>query len=349
MEKFILPTVIETYVETPARDIEAVLDESGPDYDDFSFERPSAGHQGEVFLVTLSYAGETYEVVIKFQAGDPEFALEPFLHEYVADRTAVPVPRILVFTKNPDLDVDPYFVTERVHGENLVESLGELSDEMFDSVVRHAGSILGDMHAEIGFEGFGNLKLEDDRLVVDNFSWDWQQFFSDMVGEYIDRLEESPFEDLQSTAREHLENNTAVIDTNAVPRLIHDDFRPANVMFDGDESEPISSVLDWQFALAGDPEYHICRTEFLFIDPAFRDADRRAHLRSQLHDGYREHRAFDPDDGYEDRRAVYRFATLLWRMAGFDAAFAEFSDLARARAEARFRQQFDQLVGELPN
>jgi hypothetical protein len=35
-------------------------------------------------------------------------------------------------------------------------------------------------------------------------------------------------------------------------------------------------------------------------------------------------------------------------MASFDAAFADVPELARARAEARFRQQFDRLVRTLP-
>jgi len=35
-------------------------------------------------------------------------------------------------------------------------------------------------------------------------------------------------------------------------------------------------------------------------------------------------------------------------MAGFEAAFADFSELAKGRAEARFRQQFDQLASALP-
>jgi hypothetical protein len=113
-------------VSSPERDIKAVLDESGPDYETFTFERPTAGHQGEVFLVTLRYAGQEYEVVVKFQAGDPGFALEPFLHEYVADRTDIPVPRILVFEEEPELDIDAYFVTERISGDNLAESIGEL-------------------------------------------------------------------------------------------------------------------------------------------------------------------------------------------------------------------------------
>jgi aminoglycoside phosphotransferase (APT) family kinase protein len=299
-------------------------------------------------MVTLQYGGEAYEVVVKFESGDPGFALEPFLHEYVADRTEIPVPRILVFKQEPEFDVEPYFVTERVHGENLVESLGDLPERTFEDVVEHAGSILGDMHAEIGFEGFGTLALDDERLVVEDFSWDWQQFFGDIVSGYIDRLGDTPFDDLQTTARQHIDDNLPVIDSDAVPRLIHDDFRPANVMFDGTGEEPISAVLDWQFALAGDPEYHIARTDFLFVDPAFRDTSTREQLRERLYSGYRTHRSFEPDEGFEQRRTVYHFSTLLWRMAGFNAAFADFSELARGRAEARFRQQFDDLAAQLP-
>ena len=333
----------------PATDIEAVLSESGPDFDEFDYERPTAGHQGEVFLVSLAYAGEEYEVVVKFQpGGDPQFALEPRLHEYVADRTDVPVPRILVFKQEPSLDVAPYFVTERVEGTNLAESLSQLDEDVRERVVRQAGSILGDMHAQIGFEGFGRLALENDRLEVTDFSWDWQQFFRDLVTEYIDRLAGTPFEELQDAARTHIDGAMHVIESNGIPRLVHDDFRPANMLFDPGAEEPITAVLDWQFALAGDPEYHLARTDFLFIDPAFEDARTRERLRDELYAGYREHRDFIPDEGYEKRRAVYHFATLLWRMAGFEAAFADASGLAQARAEARFRQQFEQLAANLP-
>lgn len=336
-------------MSSPARDIEAVLDESGPDYDEFSFERPTAGHQGEVFLVTLGYRGEEYEVVVKFQpSGDEAFALEPKLHEYVADRVDIPVPRILVFQDDPDLDVPPYFVTERVEGDNLAESLAQLDEDLRGRVIEQAGQILGSTHAEIGFEGFGRLGLDDDRLVVEEFSWDWQQFFSDMVDGYIDRLGETPFADLQDTARAYVDDAIGVIENDGVPRLVHDDFRPANMLFDPASEEPITAVLDWQFALAAHPEYHLARTDFLFIDPAFEDAETRERLRDRLYAGYREFREFEPDAGYERRRAVYHFATLLWRMGGFEAAFADFSELAKARAEARFRQQFDQLASVLP-
>ncbi|MXR52640.1 phosphotransferase [Halovenus sp. WSH3] len=337
-------------MSSPERDIEAVLDESGPDYDSFSYERPTAGHQGEVFMVSLKVGGETYEVVVKFQAGDPDFALEPFLHEYVADRTDVPVPRILVFKRDPELDVEPYFVTERIRGENLAASMGELDRPTRERVIAHTGRTLGDMHANIGFEGFGRLALDEDdqRLIVDEFSWDWQAFFTDLVESYIDRLADTPFADLQDQAREYIDSAIDCIESTGPPRLVHDDFRPANLLFDPTETAPITAVLDWQLALAADPEYHIARTEFLFIDPAFQDAAARNRLRKQLYDGYREHLDFDPAKGFEQRRAVYYFATLLWRMLGFEAAFDDARELAQGRAEVRFRQQFDQLATRLP-
>ena len=335
-------------MSTPEQDIEAVLEESGPDFNSFGYERPTAGHQGEVFLVSLSYGGEEYEVVIKFQAGDPNFSLEPFLHDYVADRTDVPVPRILVFQQNPGLDVEPYFVTERVRGDNLAEGMANIGQETLGDVIEHAGDILGDMHAEVGFEGFGRLALEDGRLIVDDFSWDWQQFFHDIVDGYIEDFAETPFDDIQDTAHKHIEDSIDVIESQGVPRLVHDDFRPANLLFDPDENDPITAVLDWQFALAGDPEYHVARTEFLFIDPTYGNAETREQLKQRLYEGYRQHREFDPDSGYEDRRAVYRFATLLWRMSSFNAAFAEYSDLAQTRAEMQFRDQFDALGKKLP-
>lgn len=332
----------------PDTDIEAVLRESGPDYDTFSYERPTAGHQGEVFLVTLVYEGAEYEVVVKFDTGQGGFDIEPFLHEYVADRTAVPVPRILVHREEPDLDVAPYFVTERVSGRNLAESLSDLDHDRRAQVVEQAGRILGDMHAEIGFEGFGRLGLDGDRLVVEDLSWDWRATFRELVETQVDRLDGTDFADLRGPARDHLEEALAVVPTEGVPRLVHDDFRPANMLFDRAATDPITAVLDWQFVLAGHPEYHLARTDFLFVDPAFGDAATRERLRERLYEGYREHREFRPDEAYERRRPVYHLATLLWRMASFDAAFADVPELARARAEARFRQQFDRLVRTLP-
>lgn len=336
-------------VSSPATNIEAVLKESGPDYEDFSYEQPTGGSQTDVYLVTLNYRGETYEVVVKFQPENGEnFALEPYLHEYVADRTTIPVPRILVFKRHPEQNVPPYFVTERMEGDSLSDKFDGLDAGLRSRIMTQVGSILGELHSTIAFEGFGYFGLEDDRLVVENLTWDWREFFGDLTRGHIRRLDPTPFADLQKPAEQGLDRALDSIPTTATPRLVHDDFRPANLMFDPEADQPIRAVLDWQNALAGHPEYNVAQTEFLFIDSVFRDPEVRSSLREQLHDGYREHHDFPVDEGYERRRPLYQLSTLLWRMAGFERAFSDTGGLAEARAKAYYREQFERLVASLP-
>ena len=42
---------------TSAADIEAVLEESGPDYEEFSYEPATGGTRADVYMVTLVYQG----------------------------------------------------------------------------------------------------------------------------------------------------------------------------------------------------------------------------------------------------------------------------------------------------
>jgi aminoglycoside phosphotransferase (APT) family kinase protein len=332
---------------TSAGDIRAVLEESGPDYEEFSFEPASSGNRADVYLVSLVYDGTEYEVVVKFKPeGDDRFAVEPRLHEYVADRTDVPVPRILVFEPDPVRDVPPYFVTERVHGEELADGFGDLTRDGWDRVVEQVGRILGDMHSGIGFEAYGRLVLRKDRIAIDDWRGDWRDYFADLTREHVSRLSNTPFANVTDRALAALESGLPTVPRDGVPRLVHDDLQPTNLLFARDEPEPITAVLDWQDTLAAHPEYQLAQAEFLYIESTFDDPDRRDRLRDRLFEGYREHRSFERSARYQRCKPVYQLSTLLWRMSGFDEAFDE-DDLERARAEFQYRQQFDRLTDEL--
>jgi len=338
------------HVSSPATNIRAVLEESGPDYEDFSYEQPTGGSRADVYLVSLSYRGDTYEVVVKFEPpNDGTFALEPYLHEYVTDRTDVPVPQILVFKQSPEQNVPPYFVTERMEGESLSDQFDSLDRDLQRRILIQVGEMLGDLHSNIAFEGFGYFGLDNGHLVVEKLSWDWRAFFGDLTESHVERLAETPFADLVEPARRAVEAAVGSIPTTATPRLVHDDFRPANLMFDPDATNPIRAVLDWQNALAGHPEYNVAQAEFLFVDSVFRDPEVCADLREALYDGYREYQEFPIDEGYEDRRPLYQLSTLIWRMAGFEEAFQDATGLAQARAKAYYREQFERLVSALPD
>jgi len=336
-------------VSTPVTNIEAVLEESGPDYTDFTFEIPGGGHQSDVYMVTLEHAGQNYEVVVKFEPTDMEsFAVEPKLHDYVAKRTDLPVPDILVFTDDPDLDVPPYFVTARLEGDNLAEHYASLSMNDRERVVQQAGRILGDLHSGIAFEAFGWLDLWDDRIIVRDLTGSWREYFEQLTHSHLDGLARTPFADLRDRAERTLDPALSLVTEEGVPRLVHDDFRPANLLFDLERDAPITAVLDWQDVLAALPEYHLAQTEFLFIDSSFQNPDVRDRLRDALYSGYRDERQFAFDEEYRRRRPIYQLSTLLWRMGGFDGAFPEDSGLARARAEAQYREAFERLLAELP-
>ncbi|NLV11087.1 phosphotransferase [Halomicrobium mukohataei] len=336
-------------MSTPVTDIEAVLEESGPDYTDFSFERPGSGHQSDVYMVTLEHAGQEYEVVVKFEPDDMEsFAVEPTLHDYVSERTTLPVPDILVFEQDPEAAVPPYFVTARLEGDNLAESYAGLSTADHERVLRQVGRMLGDLHSEIAFEAFGWLDLWNDRIIVRDLTASWRAYFEQLTTAHLDGLADTPFADLRERAERNLEPALSLVPEEGVPRLVHDDFRPANLLFDPTLDDPITAVLDWQDVLAALPEYHLAQTEFLFVDSSFQDESVRDRLRTALYEGYNSERPFAFDEEYVRKRPIYQLSTLLWRMGGFEGSFAEESGLARARAEAQYRQEFERLVETLP-
>ena len=336
-------------VSTPADAVRAVLEESGPDYESFSYRELSGGTRADVYFVRLEYEGTDYEVVVKFE---PEtigtFSVEPFLHQFVAERTDLPVPGILVFEAEPERDVPPYFVTERVRGANLDESFEGLSIDERGHIMEQVGSILGDLHSTIAFEGYGRLDLSRDRLVVSDLSADWREYFERMTRGHIDQLAGTIFADLQDVARDGLAARLESIPRQGIPRLVHDDFRPGNLLFDSGDRPEITAVLDWEQTLAGEPLYNLAQVEFLFVDSVIRDHEERERIRERLYDGYRSEREFDPDDeAYAASKPLYQFSTLVWRMAGFESLYSDASELARSRAEAYYRQQFDRLASTL--
>lgn len=334
-------------MSSPEAAIEAVLAESGPDYDAFSFTELSGGTRADVYFVTLEYAGAAHEVVVKFAPESVStFAVEPTLHEFVAERTNVPVPGILVFRTESERDVAPYFVTERIRGQNLDERFEQLSLSKRGHIMEQVGELMADLHSTIAFEGYGRLDRRDDRLVVRDLTWDWQEYFADMARGHVERLGGTSFEDFQPMAGQRLEDRLDVIPSDGVPRIVHDDFRPGNLLFaDGDPPE-ITAVLDWEQTLAGDPLYNLAQVEFLFIDAVFRDSDVCDQLRERLYAGYGTDGAFEPPVSYRAYKPVYQFSTLIWRMAGFERLY-ETDSLARSRAEAYYRRQFEALAQQL--
>ena len=97
-------------MSTPEDEIRAVLDESGPDYNGFTFETPGGGHQSDVYMVTLDHGGEEYEVVVKFQPGGEDAVTDGVVG--VLDHGGEEYEVVVKF--KPDGDV-PFDVEPKLH------------------------------------------------------------------------------------------------------------------------------------------------------------------------------------------------------------------------------------------
>ncbi|AWB27954.1 phosphotransferase family protein [Halococcoides cellulosivorans] len=338
-------------MSSPADAIEAVLDESGPDYDEYSFERSSSGTRADVFFVTVVVDGSEYEVVVKFEPDDDRhFDLEPYIQEYVGERTDIPVPGILVFRDDPEQAVDPYFITARIQGDSLTDRLDRIDPDAQNRVLAQAGRMLGDLHDSIAFEGFGRFELDDGHLAIRDLSWDWQTYFKELTESRIEHLDGTPFEDAAGRAQEALDAAIEAIPSEGTPRLVHDDFRPGNLLVDPDREDPITVVLDWQELIAAPEAYNVAQAEFLFVDSVIQDPDRQDELRDRFREAYQSEHDLAFDEAYDAVAPLYQLSTLLWRMGAFeDSLDDDATELKRARAEAYYRGQFEQLIDRLPD
>jgi Ser/Thr protein kinase RdoA (MazF antagonist) len=177
--------------------------------------------------------------------------------------------------------------------------------------LRNAGATLATLHEETDFEAHGYLRARDDALELDAHG-PWSDMLEAIVEGWTNDLEGTRFEDAGKTVLTFVRDNAERFDVADGPELVHGDFQPENVRFDG---EQVVAVLDWEFSLAGAGEFDLCRTEREFFD--WHDApESDGDLRDALRAGYESVRPLPPE--FEARREVYRAVLKLDPMRFFD-------------------------------
>jgi Ser/Thr protein kinase RdoA (MazF antagonist) len=181
----------------------------------------------------------------------------------------------------------------------------------------NAGATLANLHEETGFDGHGYLHARNGELELDA-EGGWPAMLESIVAGWTDDLRGTRFESdgdaLLGLVRDHAD----VFDAAAGPDLVHGDYQPGNVRFDGEE---VVGVLDWEFSLAGAGEFDLVRAEQEFFDwhdaPEGDSSDRSDDdLREALLEGYESVRTLPA--GFEGRREAYRATLKLDPMRFFD-------------------------------
>lgn len=243
------------------------------------------------------------------------------------DDSPVPVPEV----RHDGTDRDaPFLVVDAVEGDNPERSYGSMEKDELLSFAYQSGEALGHAHQAYETDSAGTILADGDGLTIDDQSWD--RLITDHMREKVEYLRETDLDDA------YLDEADAIIDrigddlpASTDTGLMHLDYRPGNIMWDGDE---ITAVLDWDNARSGDQLYDYVNAEVSFVENA------PEQLREDVRDAFREGytstgRKVSEDDAYDD----YRYLSLLSKAKGMLYVNEQY-DAGRTERASRYTERF---------
>lgn len=283
---------------------------------------PSVEGTDDVLFLTVETSTGRREVVLKAfseEVVSPSVApAEPRVLELLAARTDIPVPAVIgAVDGHPDLPC-PFFLAERVPGENGAGQFDDLSTATLERVLGAAGSHLADLHDVRSFDRFGRVGLADSELAVVSDGHDRREGWTDWLladaEDTLDGLAGGRFDDLVPPIRDLLREALPALDGPDEAVLVHWDYRLGNLLLDRGIGET-TAVLDWANLIAGDPVYNLVTVEDHNVNWQSRDPELRRRLRDCLYTAYRERRGAERLQGVSDRKRVYHLCSRLDAMA----------------------------------
>ncbi len=296
--------------------------------DDATFTRIGAAH-GLGSVRTTEWAGkgvnnpsfvinDTY--VIRFD-GLIDKGMSRFHGEQTAynllRQAGIPCPQVIALDDSETLAPYPYMIMTKVDGVSLLDSWTQLTPTQQHNVAQEAGRILASIHS-IMLPKFGNLYGTE--RVFDN----WYAYVTDKFER--DGNESVADGTLTSAIRDRIqhvfEEHRPIFDSVMQPHLIHWDYHFGNLM---QQDGKITAVLDFEWALGGDPAH---------------DFNRRDEWESEcpgssalVYAGYMSLHPLQPD--HETRVALYE--TLWFLDCIIDAGDAAEADFMRGKLIERLK------------
>ncbi|TPX15947.1 uncharacterized protein E0L32_000281 [Thyridium curvatum] len=253
-------------------------------------ERMQGGGFNRVIGVTIeTESEEDFNVILRIPRMDEDLLEHDVgILEFVADRTSIPVPRVLSFDKGYDNPIAcPYAVHARIPGETLTKTYPHLTHQQRCSVAEQLGQAYREMlELRSAVPGRLNSGLGPELFVssLQNMSWDsdypifhtpyhhgqppaWS--IKDMLTARFDFLksrflEKLPLNFYTQDTLDRFIRMTAELDKMGCFRdhfysIVHTDLQPRNVMATPDtEGEGVKiTILDWDGAVFA-PMFSTC-------------------------------------------------------------------------------------------
>ncbi len=202
--------------------------------------QPRGGVRNLCFYVNDSF-------VVRFNTqdrGSAKFQSERMAYDLLAQQS-LPVPQVLVLDESQAIVPYDLTITTRLPGQTLASSWQLLPADQLHSLIHAIGQALARIHA-CTFPAFGKLRSL-------NYA-SWAGYVQDYVQRYLRSANDMHLLDASLDASVVRSLDRAVHDLTRVtqPALVHCDFHYENILHvDGQ----LSGILDFEWALAGDPAY----------------------------------------------------------------------------------------------
>jgi aminoglycoside phosphotransferase (APT) family kinase protein len=297
-----------------------------------NFDSNTLGRGHETFFFRTS-GGRYVLKVSNDKDREDRFQVEGPVNKFLSSNTYVPVPNVVDFDNSKQDFNFMYFISEFEDGENICtyEAMSGpkfkyLSVERKKRVLESAGEVLGMLHNQTSFKDFGFLKSRNQEIAF-RTKGGWKDVFKKIIIEKQMNNFPERFCDLKDLIRGFLEENLSLLEDLGSPCLIHQDYRWPNIKVKGSS---VSTVFDWERALAGHPEYDLAKAEESLIQLK---SDRLYQkYRESFLKGYKKRNCLEP--GWDRRVMFYkalRPVEAMWTFEGWTDGMSEEKRNAMAR------------------
>ena len=284
---------------------------------------------------------------------DPEtFRAEPRLLSLLDRETTVPVPSVVGYCDGRDEYPAPFYLMERVPGENYEGRPHQLPPRARERILREAGRNLAQLHDLGPLPAVGGIGVRDgdgDLTVLEPRYASFHEWLLDSYEDTLDSLLEGGyfpdladdtdrFADLVPELRGDLRETIPELPAPDPPTYCNKDYRYGNLLVDP-ETGATRAVIDWGNVMAAAPAFNVASAESLLLTPDADDPERTAELRRAFRTAYAETRdEWSFDEGARERLRVYRLACRLDAMACLPLWYRDASPAERDERAAEHRE-----------
>jgi aminoglycoside phosphotransferase (APT) family kinase protein len=195
------------------------------------------------------------EWVFRFNARDPH--LPKYRREKIAfellKNTAVPVPRKVILDESKEVCPFDVLITEFLNGENLEATWPTLDSKLRPQLAAKAGEILKQLNS-VSLSFFGELSGVGPLPQTAT----WSEYLKAKLSFHLDEALRLGLLDSSKQLRilDVFQSFQSELSAYTESRLVHVDYHFGNLLHSDGR---ITGVVDFEWALAGDPLYDFCR------------------------------------------------------------------------------------------